>query len=35
LPGSLHIFVANSLITGILLVLILEHVLLRKREGSQ
>jgi uracil permease len=31
LPGSLQIFVANSLITGIFLVLILEHLLLRKR----
>lgn len=31
LPGSLQIFVANSLITGIFLVLILEHALLRKR----
>jgi uracil permease len=31
LPGSLQIFVANSLITGIFLVLILEHVLLRKK----
>jgi len=32
LPGSLQIFVANSLITGIFLVLILEHLLLRKRD---
>ena len=32
LPGSLQIFVANSLITGILLVLTLEHVLLRKKQ---
>jgi len=30
LPGSLQIFVANSLITGIFLVLLLEHALLRK-----
>ncbi len=34
LPGSLQIFVANSLITGIFLVLLLEHVLLRKK-GSR
>jgi xanthine/uracil permease len=31
LPGSLQIFVGNSLITGIFLVLILEHLLLRKK----
>jgi xanthine/uracil permease len=31
LPGSLQIFVANSLIVGIALVLLLEHLLLRKR----
>jgi uracil permease len=34
LPGSLQIFVANSLITGIFLVLILEHLLLRKRNST-
>jgi uracil permease len=34
LPGSLQIFVANSLITGIFLVLILEHLLLRKKKGG-
>jgi uracil permease len=34
LPGSLQIFVANSLITGIFLVLILEHVLLRKQKSE-
>jgi len=34
LPGSLQIFVANSLITGIFLVLILEHVLLREKKLS-
>jgi len=33
LPGSVQIFVANSLITGIFLVLILEHLLLRKRKA--
>ena len=33
LPGSLRIFVANSLITGIFLVLILEHLLLRKKQS--
>jgi uracil permease len=32
LPGSLQVFVANSLIAGIALVLFLEHVLLRKDE---
>ena len=31
LPGSVQIFVANSLITGIVLVLVLEHLLLRKK----
>jgi len=31
LPGWIQLFVANSLITGITLVLLLEHVLLRKR----
>ena len=31
LPGSLQIFVANSLITGIFLVLVLEHLLLRAK----
>jgi uracil permease len=31
LPGPLQVFVANSLIVGIALVLILEHLLLRKR----
>jgi xanthine/uracil permease len=30
LPGSLHVFMANSLIAGIVLVLLLEHLLLRK-----
>jgi xanthine/uracil permease len=34
LPGSLQIFVANSLITGIFLVLILEHLLLRKKKAK-
>lgn len=34
LPGSLQIFVANSLITGIFLVLFLEHVLLRKQHSA-
>ena len=34
LPGSLQIFVANSLITGIFLVLVLEHLLLRKRKAK-
>jgi uracil permease len=33
LPGSLQIFVANSLITGIFLVLVLEHLLLRKQKA--
>jgi len=33
LPGSLQIFVANSLITGIFLVLVLEHLLLRKKKA--
>ena len=32
LPGSLQIFVGNSLITGIFLVLVLEHLLLRKKK---
>jgi len=31
LPGSLELFVGNSLITGIFLVLLLEHALLRKK----
>jgi xanthine/uracil permease len=30
LPGSLHVFVSNSLVAGITLVLLLEHILLRK-----
>jgi xanthine/uracil permease len=30
LPGSLHVFIANSLIVGIAVVLFLEHLLLRK-----
>jgi uracil permease len=34
LPGWIQLFVANSLITGITLVLVLEHVLLRKRDPS-
>jgi xanthine/uracil permease len=33
LPGSLQIFVGNSLIVGIALVLLLEHLLLRKRRS--
>jgi len=33
LPGSLQIFVANSLITGIFLVLVLEHLLLRDKKA--
>ena len=33
LPGSLQIFVANSLITGIFLVLVLEHLLLRNKKS--
>jgi hypothetical protein len=33
LPGSLQIFVGNSLITGIFLVLILEHLLLRNKKA--
>ena len=32
LPGSIQIFVGNSLIVGIFLVLVLEHLLLRKRD---
>jgi xanthine/uracil permease len=34
LPGSLQIFVGNSLIVGIALVLLLEHVLLRRRDSA-
>mgnify|MGYP000551371929 CR=1 FL=1 len=34
LPGPVQIFVANSLITGIVLVLVLEHLLLRKKSTS-
>lgn len=33
LPGSIQVFVANSLITGIALVLLLEHLLLRKKRS--
>ena len=33
LPGSLQIFVSNSLITGIFLVLVLEHLLLRNKKA--
>jgi len=33
LPGSLQIFVGNSLITGIFLVLVLEHLLLRNKKA--
>ena len=35
LPGSVQIFVGNSLITGISLVLLLEHVILRKRTSGE
>ena len=34
LPPSLQVFVANSLIIGIFLVLVLEHLLLRKKKAS-
>ena len=34
LPPTLQVFVANSLIIGILLVLLLEHLLLRKRKAK-
>ncbi|MEJ2723393.1 MAG: solute carrier family 23 protein [Deltaproteobacteria bacterium] len=34
LPGSIQLFAGNSLITGITLVLVLEHLLLRKRPSS-
>ena len=31
LPGPIQVFVANGLVTGIFLVLLLEHLLLRKK----
>ena len=34
LPGSIQLFAGNSLITGITLVLVLEHLLLRKKRFS-
>jgi xanthine/uracil permease len=34
LPGSIQLFAGNSLITGITLVLVLEHLLLRKKRSS-
>jgi xanthine/uracil permease len=35
LPGSLQVFVGNSLITGIFLVLVLEHLLLRNKKAPR
>jgi hypothetical protein len=34
LPGSIQLFAGNSLVTGITLVLLLEHLLLRKNRSS-